>query len=150
MRNKVVCEVACVYIHVHAHIIVLAHMHYLLISRSSKKKAGTMEAPKKRRRLSEHKYLPEYTTEWPAIVRSKLDSFNAFCVLCKCDFSVGHAGRYDITKHINTVKHKSYQTAVESTKSVPGFFTPAQDTHVPALLTLKCYVSTSWWNIIYP
>ena len=63
-------------------------------------------------------------------MKSKQDSFHAFCVLCKCDFSVRHAGRHDVTKHLNTVKHKSYQTAVELTKSVAEFFTPAQDTSI--------------------
>ena len=43
-------------------------------------------SPAKKRRVSEQRYLSDYTAEWPVIVRSKLDSYHAYCVLCKAAF----------------------------------------------------------------
>lgn len=86
--------------------------------------------PKKRKRHPEQRFLSDYTTEWPVIVRSKLDVFHAYCVLCKCDFSVRHGGRNDVERHISTSKHLMYKSSVEQSKPITGFFTTDQDTSV--------------------
>ena len=39
---------------------------------------ATDSPQKKKRRLSEQHFLPAYTAEWPAVVRSKLDQFHVY------------------------------------------------------------------------
>ena len=55
---------------------------------------------KKKRRLSEQHFLPANTAEWPAVMRSKLEQFHAYCTLCQRDFSVRHGGRFDIQRYL--------------------------------------------------
>ena len=83
---------------------------------------ATNSPRKKKRRLSEQHFLPAYTAEWPAVVRSKLDQFHAYCTLCQRDFSVRHGGRFDIQRHLKTAKHLSYKVSIESTQPIGEFF----------------------------
>ena len=39
---------------------------------------ATDSPQKNKRRLSEQHFLPAYTAEWPAVVRSKLDQFHGY------------------------------------------------------------------------
>ena len=85
--------------------------------------SNTTDSPqKKKRRLSDQHFLPAYTAEWPAVVRSKLDPFHAHCTLCQHDFSVRHGGRFDIQRHLKTAKHLSYKVLIESTQPIGEFF----------------------------
>ena len=83
---------------------------------------ATDSPQKKKRRLSEQHFLPAYTAEWPAVVRSKLDQFHAYCTLCQRDFSVRHGGRFDIQRHLKIAKHLSYKVSIESTQPIGEFF----------------------------
>ena len=67
------------------------------------------------------KYLVKFKDSWPSkfsYIRksSKGDNF-AHCTVCRSDFSVGHGGENDITRHNATPKHKEcVESSVKQTK----------------------------------
>ncbi|KAK3738946.1 hypothetical protein RRG08_006513 [Elysia crispata] len=60
--------------------------------------------PKKRKVLQT--FRVEYTQEWPCMLKSRIGPNHAFCTVCSADISIGHSGRFDITSHIASAKHK--------------------------------------------
>ena len=82
---------------------------------------ATNSPQKKKRRLPEQHFLPAYTAEWPAVMRSKLDQL--FSRVCQRDFSVrhGHGGRFDIQRHLKTAKRLPFKVWIESTQLIGEF-----------------------------
>ena len=71
---------------------------------------ATNSPQKKKRRLPEQHFLPAYTAEWPAVVRSKLDQFHAYANMTfRFAMGMDDGGRFDIQRHLKTAKHLSYK-----------------------------------------
>ncbi|KAK3796844.1 hypothetical protein RRG08_015006 [Elysia crispata] len=86
--------------------------------------------PKKRKVLQTVRV--EYTQEWPCILKSRIGLHHAFCTICSADISIGHSGRFDITSHITSAKHKkrgecSKQMSISSMFAAKG--ASARDGH---------------------
>ena len=58
------------------------------------------------------KFRPEYSEKWSFIVRCSREHY-VHCKVCGSDFSIKHAGKYDITRHVQCPKH------IQRTKDVP-------------------------------
>ena len=52
-------------------------------------------------------FKEEYSRSWDFIKPSRKGENHARCKLCSADFSIAASGRYDITQHIATEKHRS-------------------------------------------
>ena len=52
-------------------------------------------------------FKEEYSRSWDFIKPSRKGENHARCTLCSADFSIAASGRYDITQHIATAKHRS-------------------------------------------
>ena len=51
-------------------------------------------------------FKEEYLRSWDFIKPSRKGENHARCTLCSADFSIAASGRYDITQHIATAKHR--------------------------------------------
>lgn len=49
-------------------------------------------------------------------------SSRARCKWCSSDFSIGHGGKNDLYKHMQTVKHKDFEKAKVEAKSCADIF----------------------------
>ena len=48
----------------------------------------------------------------------------AHCSLCNSDFSVSHAGKHDVSVHVNGKRHKEAASSASSSRSVSSLFRP--------------------------
>ena len=65
-----------------------------------------MNAPAKTKKIRQNanqKFRPEYSEKWPFIVRCSKEHY-VHCKVCGTDFSIKHAGKYDITRHVQCPK----------------------------------------------
>ncbi|KAG8590542.1 hypothetical protein GDO81_006790 [Engystomops pustulosus] len=83
------------------------------------------ETPKKKAKRLSH-FKDAWMKEHPFLKKSRRGNSFAFCELCAADFSVGHGGYNDITRHIATDKHGGSAKAMAQSKTVSSFF-PASD-----------------------
>ena len=60
-----------------------------------------------------NKLKTEWSAEFPGIVSSKGNTEKARCVYCGTDFGIGHGGRSDVKRHVETEGHRN---AVVDTK----------------------------------
>ena len=60
----------------------------------------------------------EYLRSWDFIKPSRKGENHARCTLCSADFSIAASGRYDITQHIATAKHRSNAERKDSNQSI--------------------------------
>jgi len=73
------------------------------------------------------RYDNKFQTTWTTTHRhvfikaSRKGEKHAFCEICRSDISIGHAGYYDVTRHIKTSKHESAARAVSNTSSLTMF-----------------------------
>ena len=63
----------------------------------------------------------EYSRSWDFIKPSRKGENHARCTLCSADFSIAASGRYDITQHIATAKHRSNAERKDSNQSILQF-----------------------------
>ena len=70
---------------------------------------ATDSPQKKKWRLPEQHFLPAYTAEWPAVVRSKLEKFHAYAnVTFRFDMGMGAASIFSgILKQPSTYRTRS-------------------------------------------
>ena len=87
----------------------------------SKRRAdGPAEAthtPAKRKQT----YVEAYGKDFKFIQPSRKGEYFAFCVYCRCDLDISHAGRNDIVRHSKSQKHKAYEVDVTKTASMTAF-----------------------------
>ena len=67
-------------------------------------------------------YKSSYASEFPCIKNSKLSESYAFCTKCSVDFSLGHAGKGDISKHLSVQKHKKNVSGHRENSKINTFF----------------------------
>lgn len=78
------------------------------------------EPPTKKQRTSnvvttgKQRFRPEYTHEWPVLVRSKLSDFHVYCTVCKIDRDVSHGGRDDCRRHVEGSGHIQRAKSISS------------------------------------
>ena len=63
-------------------------------------------------------FKEEYSRSWDFIKPSRKGENHARCTLCSADFSIAASGRYDITQHIATAKHRSNVERKDSNQSI--------------------------------
>ena len=63
------------------------------------------------------KFRPEYSVLWPFIVRSSREYY-AYCNICRGEFSIKHAGKFDISRHIKCSKHVDIAKSVQQSESL--------------------------------
>ena len=66
-------------------------------------------------------FKEEYSRSWDFIKPSRKGENHARCMLCSADFSIAASGRYDITQHIATAKHRSNAERKDSNQSILQF-----------------------------
>ena len=66
-------------------------------------------------------FKEEYSRSWDFIKPSRKGENHARCMLCSADFSIAASGRYDITQHIATAKHRSNVEKKDSNQSILQF-----------------------------
>ena len=66
-------------------------------------------------------FKEEYSRSWDFIKPSRKGETHARCTLCSADFSIAASGRYDITQHIATAKHRSNAERKDSNQSILQF-----------------------------
>ena len=66
-------------------------------------------------------FKEEYSRSWDFIKLSRKGENHARCTLCSADFSIAASGRYDITQHIATAKHRSNAERKDSNQSILQF-----------------------------
>ena len=66
-------------------------------------------------------FKEEYSRSWDFIKPSRKGENHARCTLCSADFSIAASGRYDITQHIATAKHRSNAKRKDSNQSILQF-----------------------------
>ena len=66
-------------------------------------------------------FKEEYSRSWDFIKPSRKGENHARCALCSADFSITASGRYDITQHIATAKHRSNAERKDSNQSILQF-----------------------------
>jgi hypothetical protein len=64
---------------------------------------------------------------------------HCFCELCRSDFSISHGGLGDVTRHINTDKHKSNAKDVETSQSLSMFVRSTQFTKTVFYTLSRCF-----------
>ena len=66
-------------------------------------------------------FKEEYSRSWDFIKPPRKGENHARCTLCSADFSIAASGRYDITQHIATAKHRSNAERKDSNQSILQF-----------------------------
>ena len=66
-------------------------------------------------------FKEEYSRSWDFIKPSRKGENHARCTLCSADFSIAASGRYNITQHIATAKHRSNAERKDSNQSILQF-----------------------------
>ena len=68
-------------------------------------------------------FKEEYSRSWDFIKPSRKGEKHARCTLCSADFSIAAnaSGRYDLTQHIATAKHRSNAERKDSNQSILQF-----------------------------
>lgn len=88
---------------------------------------------KKRKVISEQKFLPEYSAQWPCLRPSSNSPHAAFCTVCNTTFFVNHGGKYDCSRHISSSKHRNFSDRKAIAKKMPEtFFTVDSDASLGA------------------
>lgn len=68
------------------------------------------------------KFNKAWLKEYQFIQPVSTDNTSAHCTWCKSSFSVGAGGKNDITRHCESVKHKTYAKSIKKTSSLTSFF----------------------------
>lgn len=55
-------------------------------------------------------------TKYPSITKKTISESDVQCQTCGAAFSTPHSGAYDITKHLQSIKHKSTENSADSSK----------------------------------
>jgi len=77
-------------------------------------------------------FQDSWLTQTDCIKRSRVSNTHAFCEPCRSDFSIGHGGQHDITKHLKSEKHRSNYRAANSSRSLTSFFSNVGDMDLDA------------------
>ena len=65
------------------------------------------------------KFNPEWSNDFPCILRS---FFHTFCSLCSPNLGIAHGGHNDIVWHMETPRHKSTNAAKQKVKPLTGWW----------------------------
>ncbi|XDV11958.1 hypothetical protein PO909_000735 [Leuciscus waleckii] len=52
------------------------------------------------------RYLSKWETTFHYLTSSHEGPHYAYCKMCRCNFSVGHGGKNDVSQHDKSLKHK--------------------------------------------
>ncbi|XP_043916245.1 uncharacterized protein LOC122792728 [Protopterus annectens] len=77
----------------------------------------------KKRRLSSFQAAWKMSFDW--LSESKVGQGYAFCKVCHCNISIGHGGRHDLHRHMETEKHKINAKQASGRKVTDMFATQA-------------------------
>ena len=66
------------------------------------------------------KFRDEYSNERTFIKQGR-NCFEATCGLCQCNFSIEHGGKNDITRHIDSAKHKKSISSTSKDDKITNF-----------------------------
>ena len=70
------------------------------------------------------KYSSTFKTEWTStfdtLGPSSASKFQAYCKLCRMDFSIEHSGKADCQRHVGTEKHKNVESQ-RGTSNIASF-----------------------------
>ena len=44
----------------------------------------------------------EYAIKFPVVRKSTVSDTHSYCVICNCNFSIGHGGVVDVAKHVQS------------------------------------------------
>ena len=69
----------------------------------------------KKKRLSKGCFDPEWSDEFPFIIKSRKHNVTAYCNNCRSEINVAQTGKNAITRHIETDKHKTCTLSVGTT-----------------------------------
>ena len=69
--------------------------------------ASTRAKKAKTKSRYRNKFKTEWSAEFPGIVSSKGNTEKARCVYCGTDFGIGHGGRSDVKRHVETEGHRN-------------------------------------------
>lgn len=67
------------------------------------------------------KFNDDLRSEFPFIKKTKSD-YMVKCEKCNGEFSISHGGKNDISKHLETQKHKRYLNTAASSSKIQEFF----------------------------
>ncbi|XP_043925623.1 uncharacterized protein LOC122800181 [Protopterus annectens] len=82
----------------------------------------------KKRRLSSFQAAWKMSFDW--LSESKVGQGYAFCKVCHCNISIGHGGRHDLHRHMETEKHKINAKQASGRKVTDMFATQARQANI--------------------
>ena len=86
----------------------------------------TSEAPRQDRDTKKprilQKFLLDYTTDWPVLKPSMKGATFCYCCTCRLNFSIGHGGHDDCTRHMACKRHKECAELRRTCPSVSSAF----------------------------
>ena len=92
-------------------------------------------------------FKEEYSRSWDFIKPSRKGENHARCTLCSADFSIAASGRYDITQHIATAKHRSN---TEIRKNATEFRSNLSTPVLSETLITKMYWQAAGKQLVFP
>ena len=81
------------------------------------KMAATVKKDIKRKQC----FKREYTEKFEFILRSQRGENYARCTLCSADFSISHSGIFDVSRHVESGKHRSIAESKSSNHNIKQF-----------------------------
>ena len=85
----------------------------------------------------------EYEINYPVMRKSNVSNNHAYCSLCRADFSIGHGGIGDVTKHVKTSKHAAKAVkSGQSTRKIQQFFVDSSGKDLNVIQVEHCSLSS--------
>jgi hypothetical protein len=69
------------------------------------------------------KFLPAYSKEFKHISAGK-DEYHALCTCCDCQIDLASTGKPALTRHLDTLKHKTNVTVISENQLLSLFIKP--------------------------
>ena len=87
-----------------------------------RKDVGGSADPAAKKVKVQQKFRSEYADKYPCITRSNVSVNHAFCKTCKLDFSVAHAGMFDVQRHAASKGHIEKAKSCSNVMKIGTFF----------------------------
>jgi len=72
----------------------------------------------------------QYAIKLRVVRKSTVSDTHSYCVICNCDFSIGHGGIGDIAKHVQSAKHVAKVGSSAPLRKVEHFFADSKNLNV--------------------
>lgn len=82
------------------------------------------------------KLTDDLLKDFPFIKKSRND-FEVFCGKCSSQFSIASGGRHNITRHLNSEKHKKFVKSAASSSEVTNYFRKIEFGHSEQQLAIS-------------